>query len=455
LATPDDLTGQLKELTRTISSLNNLLIKSNAINSSLAKNKGRRVNRADIAREYKNRGRRAFSPNANIDPMDNLAGVMDASTKRLADSYDNLASVSSQLDASTKQLSYSVSMLHRMTYAFKSFLPVGKNLVKMMPGAARGAGHFGWESTKFAGRMAAAPTRPLRSVGKSVTGRQLEFMQGGMGEPDSGWDAYKNLLFMGLGGLGKGFIPGTVAGATARGGLNRVFKGRGGKYKTPYSQTVKETAQSSLAGIRDAMGQMNQWWQDLPRSGKDGPLEFAPDQDFKDTIESLPTKIEKTNQILSGKDNIPLRVLPPAKAEFGIFGTEKQTKKWIDKFKEAMKGSIGDIGKHFSLGLNSVFGLKTAFSYIIPIFGAGYRSELPSPSYTRRHGVMASMLKTLGLIYLHARFASKESNDLILQLTRVTMAGLGVKGALRTPGARSISQWAGNAIRKLLFAHGA
>jgi hypothetical protein len=456
----NDLNIQLRTLTKNISSLNNLILETNVGLTSLSKNlkPGRKLSRADIAREYKTKGRRAFSPSGNIDPMEHAAINIDKSSEKLAAAFDNLSDVSSELNESSKRLATSVSGLARVGYAFRSFTPVAKNLVKMTPRMAGAVGKGAWGTVRAGARLGTLPARALARPVLKVSGAagraSQELLAGEMGQPQTAWEAFKKLGSIGVAGMTGGLVPGTIASGVSQGAFNRMFPGGKNRPRKSYSETMKESAETISVGTRDAVEQMRDWWKDLPRKGKEGALEFAPEKEFQTSLDSIPEKLKETNEILTGEGKKPLQMTISKESKYGIFGTEDQEQRWVDKLKEAMKEAYSDAGKQFTLGLNSVFGLKTAFSYIVPVFGAGYRSELPSSSYVKQHGTMGAILKTLGLIYLHGRYASKENNDLLLQVTRVLMTGLGVEGSIRVPTPRTISEWVGIGLRRFIMKKG-
>jgi len=373
-----------------------------------------------------------------------ITGLSDA-TYKLDTSSEKFKVSAKELSASNKELSSSMGDVVDITNKnMESLKYVGDHMKKFAKWAAigglAGAGYMGYKALRGTGRLGArAATAPVRAGVGAI--KAYGDIQEGAATDILGnvrtdlWGGYKKALGTGLALAGGGLGPGMFfESATAN-----LFGGEGGGGGGPgmgsrMASGVGSAARRGMGGLQFGVGKLAEFVAGFPRETREKGIfkmmpaegdnfEVAPSEEFSTELGTVSNKIEETNNIISKPDE------------------EVQTKIMTKSFTSALEES-GRSGL-FKRMFTGVFKLGTTIAYALPIFGAGYRAELPE---VRRYGMFGAMLQTLGMIYVHTRFASEESNKLALQQARLLQIGFEIPGSLWRPGPRSLSEWIGKTI---------
>ena len=386
-----------------------------------------------------------------------LSHSTDEYSSGLKYSVRELSRTLNKFSASLQNFSKSVNLFGKISYStagIKSGVQWGGRTAL---GMAKEAPNFAYQTGKFGLKAATSPfraaARPMAWAGRESGRAARDIVGDPMGEMIQ---SYKKLFGAGL--LPGGPIAGSVFNRMIGNKLTKPFRGKSNSSLTggkEYYDYMKNMGKSASKNMSSAYYGAADWSRGMPQGIPSGSgfvkKRFGGGKggsSFESNLALIPAKIDQTNQILTGKSKVSKNGSVPVVLD----SESEEATKWFDKLKIAFKESAEMTGKHFTLGLDSIFGLKTAFSYMIPFFGMGYRSELPRTSWIKRHGMNAAMLQVLELIYLHSRYASKEANDQLLQISKLLKIGFDIKGSLKRPTPRSISEWIGTGIRNLISA---
>lgn len=107
-----------------------------------------------------------------------------------------------------------------------------------------------------------------------------------------------------------------------------------------------------------------------------------------------------------------------------------------DQIEKGLSGSMR--------GVMGVFAPRRIIGYLMPWYGARYRSDLPD---IQKEGIFGAMIKTLGLIYVSTRYSSKENNEMLYQVGEMIRVGLGVDGKMKMPAGRGFGERIAASIR--------
>ncbi len=107
---------------------------------------------------------------------------------------------------------------------------------------------------------------------------------------------------------------------------------------------------------------------------------------------------------------------------------------------KAISDAFADQFSRFGGAMTSQFqslAPRRILGYLMPWYGAGYRSDLPDP---KKDGIFGAMLKTMGLIYVSSRYAAKENNEMLYQIGEFIRIGFGLSGKMKMPGGRGFGE---------------
>lgn len=457
----NDFSTQQAEFTKNLGALNKALEDTNSeLKSSLAdqtkliKKSGALNVKAmrDHAIEVHNTTRKIKSGaiqkeiELKSDKLEKTVNNLSEATYKLDASSEQFRVSAKELSASNKELSSSMDDVVDITNKnMESLRYVGDNMKKLAKwaviGGLVGAGYAGYRTLKGAGRLGArAATAPIRAGVGAI--KAYGDIQEGAATDILGnvrtdlWGGYKKALGTGLALAGGGLAPGmffesataNMFGGGGEGGMggpgigSRMASGIGG------------AARYGMGGLQFGVGKLAEFVAGFPRETREkgifrmtpatgNSFGVTPDEEFSSEFESLSDKIEETNKLISEPDE--------------DIQTKIMTKSFTTAFEESGRSGL------FKRMFAGVFKLGSTIAYALPIFGAGYRAELPE---VRRYGMFGAMLQTLGMIYVHNRFASEESNKLSLQVARLLQIGFEIPGSLWRPGPRSLSEWIGKTI---------
>ena len=177
--------------------------------------------------------------------------------------------------------------------------------------------------------------------------------------------------------------------------------------------TPTDEFKKSLNIVGDKIEQTNQLID--PEEGQ--PLQVSASENFNESLSMISEKINDTNEILDPRGHkrrksSQLGVRNRQQVNALLKAGREEEEGLADKVGKAIVESMQEMGKSFTMGLGDAFGIKSILGHAMPIFGMGFRSELPN---TKRLGVFNAINETLRMIYVHNRFSSKEINELILQ----------------------------------------
>lgn len=416
------------ELKSNISEQTKLIKKNGAINVKAMKDHAKEVH---LASKKIKSGVIQKEIELKSDKLEKTINNLSDATYKLDDSSEKFKVSAKELSASNKELSASMGdvvditnkNMERLKYLGDNMKTFGKWAA--VAGVA-GAGYMGYKALRGTGRLGArvatAPVRAgvgaVRAYGDIQEQAATEIL--GNVRTDL-WGSYKKALGTGLalagGGLGPGMLfesatanlfGGEGGGAGGPGMMSRMASGAGG------------LARRGVGGLQFGVGKLTEFISGFPRETREKGIfrmmpaegekfEVSPDEEFK-------TVISEPDEDVQSK--VMTKSLTAAINESGKTGL----------FKRMFTG---------------MFIPGATIAYALPMFGAGFRAELPD---AKRYGMFGAMLQTLGMIYVHSRFASDESNKLALQQAKLLQIGFEIPGSLWKPGPRSLSEWIGRSI---------
>lgn len=384
------------------------------------------------------------------------SGKLDKTVKSLSDATSKLGKSSESFQTSAKQLAVSnqelsSSMDDVVDVTNKNMEQVkylGDHMKKFGKWAAiagvAGAGYLGYRAlkgtAKVGARTATAPIRAGMGLGRTVMGARGEAAADVLGDVKTDLaTSYRKALGTSIAAFTGGLVPGMfLSGLTRREGggggrdggpgiLSRMAGGAGG------------IARKGIGGLQFGVGKLTEFIAGFPRETREKgifqmkaaegeEISVSPSEEFKAGLGAVADKVEETKEIIAEPDE--------------EMQTKVMTKSLSAAFEES--GKTGLLKRMFS----GVFRLGTTIAYALPIFGAAYKAELPQ---VRKYGMFGAMLQTLGLIYIHSRFASEESNKLALQQARLLQLGFDISGTLWRPRPRSLSALLGTSIGSMVF----
>lgn len=405
----------------------NIIRKSGALNVKVMK---------DHAKEVYNASRKIKSGviqkeiELKSDKLDKTVNKLSEATYKLDESSETFRLSAEELSSSNKELSSSMGDVVDVTNRhMESLKYLGDNLKKLakwgLVGGLAGAGYMGYKAVRGAGRAGARiATAPIRAgVGAYKTYADLQ--EGAATEMLGNvrtdlWGSYKKALGTGLALAGGGLAPGMFfeSGTAGIGGGGGGYEGPG--MMSRMATGVGAAARRGAGGLQFGVSKLAEFVAGFPKETSQmgifkmtpaygDSLKVSPDEEFKEVISE-----------------------PDVKAQ-----TKIMTKSLTTAFDESGKSGL------FKRMFTGVFKLGATIAYALPIFGAGYKAELPE---VRKYGIFGTMLQTLGMLYVHSRFASEESNRLALQQARLLQIGFEIPGSLWRPGPRSLSEWIGKTI---------
>lgn len=305
------------------------------------------------------------------------------------------------------------------------------------------AAYYGVKTAGLIGRgikgTAKAPFK-LAGKGMDVGSRVVEPAASMVrGEPTSAFEDWRKLSLSGILGGPMGMaMAGLMASGwnTAKG----ILGGGGGKRGafTPFGGRKRATGFVENIGLAFHSA-LDAYTDDgFPTKSGTRALSVAPDEDFRNIVRE---QIELQDvSMTGGRGRRPTTERARRAKMLMNRGVPLGESKLIV---DGIGQSFEDVMNQQVKVLDSGFGFSEIVGYTFPFFGAGYKSELPSP----RKGLFPSMLKTLGLIYVHSRFAAQENNMLLLQIGEMVRRGFGIEGRMRAPRGRSVSEVVGGYIK--------
>lgn len=376
--------------------------------------------------------------------LDSVGKTFSSNTDSLVDSFGEL---NEQLEKTSGKLEYVGTGLLDLG----KFAAAGA-LVPAAAWAGKKVARTAWGTAKLGARAATAPVRVPYNIasklGENVT-EQAEAITGDV-RSDIGGAAKRGL------GLAPALAMGGPAGLVLQ---SLLF---GGKKEPKDAESggigigpkVWGVMKKSLVGMETGMTKFGDWLEGMPRSQrKSGIMNVSPSPEFEEQFTRLENTLqpEQTPRIsriherfekgrkLSEKDKLqiakPVQIIPAP-----------DEPSMQEQIKEGVKEGLGSLEKGF--WLTNVFGgmfgsLRAIVGYALPFFGMGYRAELPN---IKKDGPLVASAKTLGMIYVHSRFASDEANKQSEQLAKIMMAGFGIEGTIYRPVRRSMVEVIGGAI---------
>lgn len=419
-----DLKSNISDQTKLIKKSGALNVKAMKDHATEVHNASKRIKSGIIQKEIE----------LKSDKLEKTINNLSEATYKLDESSENFKLSAKDLSMSNKELSSSMGDVVDVTNKhMESLKYVGDNMKKLAKwaviGGLAGAGYMGYKAVRGAGRagarVATAPIRAgvgaIKAYGDIQEGAATDIL--GNVRTDL-WGSYKKALGTGLALAGGGLAPGMFfesGTANLLGGAG----GEGGSYGGPGMMSrmaggAGELARRGYGGLQFGVNKLTEFVTGFPKETsqmgifKMAPaygdsLQVSPDEEFKEIISEPDVKIQS---------KIMTKSLTAALDESGKSGLLKRM-------------------------FTGVFKLGTTIAYALPIFGAGYKAELPE---VRKYGMFGAMLQTLGMLYVHSRFASEESNRLALQQARLLQIGFEIPGSLWRPGPRSLSEWIGKTI---------
>lgn len=364
-----------------------------------------------------------------------------AMDKKLTSSLNNLDSSINKLDKDTIHLkdSFTDSSL-QMTDSMEELSSITEKNTSKMRYVADGLKSMGKTSIRGIKHVAAAPVKAGMHLAEQPAQVASETIGDVRGEMTT---SFKKALGMGIMGTAGGVAPGMMA--------TSLFDVFGGGSK------VKDTAKAGLSKMGEGISAIANWVKGFPKKTRekgifqvapDSKKQFhvAPDEEFSKGFESISEKVVATNEILDVEEGHgPLEVAPTKEFKEALSPKEFDDKEQRKLMANAISDAFQKTGKGgmFKSMIGDMFGLNATIGYALPIFGAGYKAELPQPG---KYGLFGAMLKTLGLLHVDSRFASHEINKLMMQQSKLLQIGFEIPGTLWRPRARSLSEWLGGTI---------
>jgi len=379
---------------------------------------------------------------------DKVVKAMDSSVEMstsLNDTMMNLSDATEELKIATEEsqtkMGYIASGLSEVTKlsAISLASAAGGAAASAAAGAgkmyAKGIGMMG----SGAAKMAAAPLTVPASIYGSYAGNQTAQAREIVGGREEFTDPFKK-------GLGLAPLLGAFGGPVGLAVESMFFGGdkggSGGGEGGMFSSIIGGAKQMGAGAFNTAMTNMGsgmesfkQWYGNMPESSKKSgvmnivtddkmPLNIAPDQSMKEDTHRIAEALDPADDVKATKQ-------------------EQRMANIVSRAISESSGARGGIFGSLSSMFGSVFGLKATIGYALPIFGTGYRADLPTLG---KGGYQEAILKTLGMTYVHARFASEEVNAILLQQSRMLQLGFELPGTIYSPKPRSLSAWIGGMI---------
>lgn len=374
----------------------------------------------------------AYNINGSINGFNKTAMKLDSTTKALEKSASEFTTSASDLTESIDNLT---DVTEKSNSNLKEFAAqVGKWTTMI---AVPAVGYAAYRGIKGAGKLGMKTAAlPFKGVGKA-SGLATGFSQEVLG--DTGFtDTLKKYIGASLSIGTLGMVGGMTTHAAA------------GKGKEAVGQAIGTTSEGIGKLVNFFVGTGKKVGKGVYSTGK-SLFNVGPSEEFKNEFESVSTNIGTTNEKLQSiqDGSTSLSISPSEEFKDMMVETGPSSK----QYKKDMSDSIADalIGKGkrniFVNTLGNFFGKNVALAYALPIYGAGYRAELPTPG---KYGFLGAMLKTLGLMYVHSRFASQEANDLLMEQSKLLQIGFEIPGTLYKPRPRSLSAWLGQSISESL-----
>lgn len=392
-------------------------------------------------------GTKKFSKQMD-DSLSGYSSTVSKGTKELSTSLDNMTTrLSSTMKmmtvATTKAgiaIKYGVeksSMIAAKVWKNE----IGRTMVLMAANPALGIGYAG---AKMAGKGVKAVGRGLGKVDSAVSARagSSESMMGSFVDilknplPGPVGDVVSQMLHLGFGGAK---LAGRGAKAVGRGiaapfkmagrGVKKIGRGVGAIGKGAFNLGKKgfSAAGGGIAKFKNRPKASGASFVYDPESGSMN-ADFDTDSIAAHAGYGAAQAIEESRKATSGNPRDVTK-----NPEYATL---------LAAFKSALSG----LDAQMSGGAMSVSILKRAFAYALPFWGMGYRADLPNP---KRFGMLNAVLKTLGLIYVHSRFASDDNVLMLTQIAQILKTGLGVTGKLKKPKSRSLVEMAGAKIKEM------
>jgi len=335
--------------------------------------------------------------------MIDTMGSLEKTTRETNDTMSHLASTMRSLTTTLAITTMSLATGAALLYAKTSLRAV----------------KIGGKAISLPFRAAAAPISPQLNRGKE--------------DAREAFASFKNLLGMGLiGGIGAN--PAVAEAARASwgaigGGVGAAGRGVGRAAKAVTSEMMSVGGAVGRGGLKVARGGVKLLTGGLlgRGGGGRGGAQLAYNVGSDGSIQD----ISISNSVSSNKNSTSLG------------GELTQIKLLLEEgFSKKKKGI-------FNRFINTGFGLvKGIIGYALPMFGAGYRSELPNPN---RIGIFNAMYKALSLIYVHGRFSADENNALLINIASMLKAGFKLDMPIYQPKSRTIRQMVSRFVVRKLF----
>lgn len=427
----DTITNANTKLKSQISTQTNLMNKSGMMNIKAMRDHAKELH---IATNKLKSGTIQKEVELKSDKLEKTVKGLSDATYKLDSSSKKFQASAKELSASNKKLSSSMDDIVDVTNKNMEQLKyLGDHMKKFGKwaaiGGAAGAGYLGYKAIRGVGRtgarVATAPIRAGVGLGKAYLDIPEAAATEVLGNVRTDlWSQYKKALGTGLAAAGGGLVPGMfLESATAN-----LFGGNGGGGGAggPGMMSRMATGAGGLArkgfgGLQIGVNNLADFVSGFPRETRE-----------KGIFRMMP--VEDEDFVVSPSEEF--------KENLGVLSDEKIQSKIMTK---SLTSALEDSGRTglFKRMFTGVFKIGSTIAYALPMFGAGYRAELPD---AKRYGMFGAMLQTLGMLYVHTRFASEESNKLALQQARLLQIGFEIPGTLWKPGPRSLSEWIGKSI---------
>jgi murein DD-endopeptidase MepM/ murein hydrolase activator NlpD len=155
--------------------------------------------------------------------------------------------------------------------------------------------------------------------------------------------------------------------------------------------------------------------------------EFMTAQVFGTSLTAMPTRTRLG------------RAAKKAMATGDVKGEVYQASKiWMDDFKDEASGIFNQLA--------GTLAPKKIIGYAFPSWtGAGFASDIPNPA---KSGLMGSIYKLLGLLYISSRFSARENNFMLYQIGDYLREGFKIDREMKKPRARGGAEALGKAVRR-------
>ena len=393
-----------------------------------------------------------ISSKINTDVQEKLEKSIDSSLSKLSkstkESIDKLTESIDELDETLYESQSTFSkVIDGTKELFSNTLSFLKGSAYVAAPVALGAGtYYGLKALEQGARMPLAPARAGIGAYRFVR-RQSE-------KSDSAFSGVLNLIGLSSFGLGNVLLPDLPIGEGGNKYREERFtkEGISERYRSLLHYRLPRTASFFVSPLRKRFGSASEL--------EEG-IRFTPSEDFEEKIDEITSYLDPKQRNI--KDDPQLRLLQ-----------EQTDLQWVAitggsryipttrKGKMAKNLLEGDkpvgIAKSISKSMDkdnkkkykdlyhtflSGFGIKASIGYALPVFGLGYRAELPSPKMS----IFPRIARIGELTYVAIRFMSQEINDLLIQIGEFIRIGFGIKGRMKPPKGRSVSQIVGGIIR--------